>query len=286
MGVLHKFLAVTYPLLRVKNKFIKQEGKGRLRVLLYHDILPDEIDLFNKQIQWLSRNWKFITPQEFESIMTSDMQISQDSLLLTFDDGFFSNRTIVEKVLEPLNIKAIFFVVSKFAALLSRKDAQQFISKNIYPKTNEDELLPHQFNMNWDDLKFLCESGHTIGGHTATHARLSELSNVTKLKDEIAVSANVIEEQLGIKVKHFAYTFGDLASFSTDALAVASERFDYVYSGLRGVNTQTTSPYAIRRDSVTPHDPISLIGAFLEGGVDSRYRCSREVLDDWVRNET
>jgi peptidoglycan/xylan/chitin deacetylase (PgdA/CDA1 family) len=283
MGLLHQSLVFTYPLLRVKNKIIKQHDRGRLRVLLYHDIWPDEVGLFGRQIKWLSRRWKFITPQEFELVLAGEMQIDQDSLLLTFDDGFFSNRIVVEQVLDPLGIKAVFFVISEFAALPDKQGAYQFVSKTIYPKINVSEVPPHQFNMSWTDLEYLCQAGHTIGGHTATHARLSEVVDITGLNDEIVASANLIEKRLGIRIKHFAYTFGDLASFSTDALAVASERFDFIYSGLRGLNTTTTSPYTIRRDSVKPRDSLSLIGAFLEGGADSRYKNSRDKLDDWAR---
>jgi peptidoglycan/xylan/chitin deacetylase (PgdA/CDA1 family) len=284
MGLLHKAFALAYPFLRIKNKFFKQNDQGRLRVLLYHDIRPDEIDLFSKQIKWLSRRWTFITPQEFELVQAGDRPLDQDSLLLTFDDGFFSNRVVVEQVLGPLGIKAVFFVVSEFAALSDKQEAYQFISNTIHPKIDVSEVSSHQFNMNWTDLECLCQSGHTIGSHTASHARLSELTELRQLNNEIVVSADALEQRLGLRIKHFAYTFGDLVSFSKEALVVASKRFDFVYSGLRGLNTKTTGPYAIRRDSVTPRNSLFLIGAFLEGGVDSRYKKSRDVLDDWARD--
>lgn len=284
MGLLHKMLELVYPVLRIKNKIFKKHKQGRLRVFLYHDIQPDEVELFAKQIKWLSKHWKFITPQDFESMLSGDMPIEQDSLLLTFDDGFFSNRTVAEEVLDPLGIKAIFFVVSEFADLTDKESSYRFIVNNIFPDLHINDVPAHWYNLKWDELESMHYSGHTIGSHTATHARLSELTETSRLNDEVVNSANMLEERLGFKIKHFAYTFGDLDSISRDALAVASERFDFVYSGLRGFNTSTTSSYAIRRDSVTPRDSLSLIGAFLEGGADSRYRKSREVLDDWVRN--
>ena len=283
MSILHNSLALAYPFLRVKNKLFKKTSQGRLRVLLYHDIRPDEIELFAKQIKWLSKHWNFITPQEFELFLEDDSRITKDSLLVTFDDGFYSNRVVVEQVLSPLNIKAIFFVVSSFIALQEKKEAYMFVSQNIRPGVSLEEIGPHQFNMNWEDLEYLCESGQTIGGHTASHVRLSEVEGMTQLKDQVNESANIIEKRLGVTIRHFAYTFGDLASFSPNALAVASKRFDFIYSGLRGLNTTKTGPFAIRRDSVTPCDSVLLVGAFLEGGVDFRYRRSAGILDDWVR---
>ena len=67
------------------------------------------------------------------------------------------------------------------------------------------------------------------------------------------------------------------------ALDVVKKRFQYIFSGLRGPNFPGISPYALRRDSVTPEDPISLLGAFLEGAADFHYRQSCRQLDDWVR---
>ena len=88
--------------------------------------------------------------------------------------------------------------------------------------------------------------------------------------------------RLGVHVEHFAYTFGDLASFSSQAFQVAQKRFRYVYSGLRGNNTIGTSSFVIRRDVLTPSDPNALVGAFLEGGADFLYRRSLNHLEDWA----
>ena len=40
--------------------------------------------------------------------------IQGNNLLITFDDGLISNRIVAEKVLNPLGINAIFFVVTDF----------------------------------------------------------------------------------------------------------------------------------------------------------------------------
>lgn len=284
MKLYYKALELAYPLLQFKNKLMNN-NQGRLRIFLYHDIQPDEVELFEKQIKWLSKKWTFITPQEFEAILTDGKPLEQDSILLTFDDGFYSNLIVTEKVLEPLGIKAIFFVVSQFASLLDKDSSYQFIAKNIFPNLHITEIPEHWYNLKWCELKNLHASGHTIGGHTATHAKLSEITDILELKNEIVSSANVIEEQLDIKIKHFAYTFGDLGSINQDALNIAKERYDFVYSGLRGLNTTKTSPYALRRDSISPRDTLPLIGAFLEGGADLRYRRSRVVLDEWAINK-
>lgn len=108
--------------------------------------------------------------------------------------------------------------------------------------------------MTWADLEALLEQGHTIGAHTRTHARLSATKTSAELYDEIVVAGNTIAARLGIGVRHFAYTFGDLASITREALEIAARRYSFVHSGIRGNNRAGASPFAIRRESATMQD--------------------------------
>jgi len=87
---------------------------------------------------------------------------------------------------------------------------------------------------------------------------------------------------LGVPIDHFAYTFGDLDSFSKEALEVAKSRFRFIYSGLRGENTISVSPLALRRDAVNAQDSTHLVAAFLEGLADFHYAQSRAKFSDWL----
>ena len=84
------------------------------------------------------------------------------------------------------------------------------------PEIREKDVCSNMSNMNWNDLEYLLNKGHTIGAHTANHARLSQISE-KNLESEIVDSAELIEKRLGINVKHFAYTYGNLKSFSPKA---------------------------------------------------------------------
>ena len=285
MGLLHHTLASSYPALNLFRRFGHFTGLNRskrLRVLLYHDIAPEEHEVFESQLGWLSRHWTFISPDQFTSLINGEATIQNNSLLLTFDDGFASNLIVAEKILNPMGIQALFFVVSDFVAIEDYEEARQFIVRHIQPGTSMDELPTHLYNMRWTDLEVLLELGHTIGAHTRSHARLSEIRSSGGLFDEIVSSADSLENHLGVRLENFAYTFGDLDSFSSQALQVAQQRFRYVYSGLRGNNVNGTSSFAIRRDALMPTNPHALVGAFLEGGADFIYKRSLNHLQDWV----
>ena len=285
MRLLRHAFATSYPVLNLFRRFGQFTGYNsstRLRVLLYHDIAPEEHKDFERQLDWLSRHWTFISPEHFAAVISGKETIQNKSLLLTFDDGFASNLTVAEKILNPMGIQALFFVVSDLVAIEDNEEARQFIVRNVKLGTSMDKLPTYLSNMKWADLEALLEQGHMIGAHTRTHARLSEISSSDGLEDEIVCSADRLENRLGVNVEHFAYTFGDLASFSSQALRFAQKRFRYVYSSLRGNNTIGTSSFAIRRDVFTPSDSNALVGAFLEGGADFLYRSSLNNLDYWA----
>lgn len=285
MSLKHRILAAVYQPLKLSNALLRQVSAhqgGRLRVLLYHDIAPADEVRFADQLRWLSHSWRFITLCEFALMIVGGQPVQEDCLLLTFDDGFASNRHVAETILNPMGIKALFFIVSEFAALSETAEWRSFVAQNIYPGLQPKDVPAHWRNMTYDDLAYLLDTGHSIGAHTASHARLSTVAPID-LAAEIILSADVLEHKLGVKLEHFAYTFGDLSSFSPAALAVARSRFKFIHTGLRGPNSSSVAPWAIRRDAMDANDSFSLVGALLESGADRFYADSLAVYESWGR---
>ncbi len=292
MSAHHQALAAVYYPLRLAKTIARSLGlspRNQLRVLIYHDIAPAEQARFAAQLRWLARSWNFVSPAQFVGMVAGDEPIHGRNLLLTFDDGFASNRVIAEGVLNPLGIRALFFVVSDLVRIEGRIEARRFMAARLFPEMHIEKLPAHWSNMGWKDLEALLEQGHCIGCHTASHARLSEINTQVELEKETVSSADTLEQRLGVSIEHFSYTFGDLESFSEAALAIARQRFRCVYSGLRGDNARDVSPFTLRRDSAAGQDPLfnyrifpnSLLGSFLEGAADGHYARSRARLDAW-----
>jgi len=290
----HKLLIYIQPIfsfvrkVSIKVGFI---GSNRLRVLVLHDIPPNQQLTFKKQLQELQKKWNIITPETFEKMISGNEPIKDNNLLITFDDGLISNRIVAEKVLNPLGIKAIFFVVTDFIDINNEDEAHQFIADNIIPSAKKDEIPKHWSNMHWEDLIALIDQGHTIGSHTKKHTRLSNCNNKDELIDELVISANYIESKLGKKVEHFAFTFGNIESFNNAAMEVAKSQFSFIYSGLRGNNNNNVSPLAIRRDAGAYQLSNNeyrlcddrLLKIFLDGVADVRYLTARRKLDSWCQ---
>ena len=153
-----KLLFLLYPLLRLSKvicRQLKYGSSGSLRVLTYHHINENDFHNFKKQIIWLSKNWQFITPKKFKELVSKGLELKGDYLLITFDDGFKSNINIAKNILDPLGIKAIFFIVSDFMKITSAEDSYKFSRNNLLfsPCRSKGELNP--VNMDLEDLKSL-----------------------------------------------------------------------------------------------------------------------------------
>jgi peptidoglycan/xylan/chitin deacetylase (PgdA/CDA1 family) len=284
MALHHRVMSAAYHVVKAAKAIGSPVGLGHrhaLRVLTYHDVAPEDEAHFEAQLRWLARSWRFVSAENFGAFVSGEEPVRGRNLLLTFDDGFASHRVVAERVLKPLEIKALYFAVSDFVAMQDRDQARQFIASNICPGSRAADLPAHWCNMGWSDLEALLEQGHSVGGHTRTHARLSQIDTEAELEREIIDSANTLSRRLGVSVEHFAYTFGDIGSFSPQALAVARQRFRFIYSGLRGDNARAVSAWTLRRDAACPRDPLALLGAYVEGVADFNYARSRAQLASW-----
>jgi peptidoglycan/xylan/chitin deacetylase (PgdA/CDA1 family) len=284
MAWTHSILAMGYPLLRLRTTIshVANIARPRLRVLMYHDIAPEHESRFESQLRWLQGSWDFVSPAKFASIIDGQEPLCADSLLLSFDDGFASNRAVAERILAPMGIQALFFVVSDFVDIDDCEEARRFVADRFFPGLPAENVPAQLSNMTWADLDALLEQGHHLGAHTATHARLVATNSVEEVEKEIVASADALEKRLGYRIEHFAWPFGDLGSFSRQAFSIAARRFQYIHSGLRGNNSGNVSPLAIRRDAISVGDSHQMVGALLEGGADFRYRKHAGILDGWT----
>jgi len=283
MSFKNSIFTASYLPMRFTNNLLRQIGiklDARLRIVNYHHIAANEQHQFESQLRWMARSWSFVSPQRFAAMISGEEKVKGSNLLLTFDDGFASNRRVAEEVLKPMGIQALFFVVPDFVNF-DGEDYRAYINSHFYPNMNRERVPECGPNMTWNDLAWLIENGHTIGNHTRTHARLSELNQENVLYEEIIESANELERNLGVKIEHFAYPFGNLASFSPAALALARRRFPFIYTGLRGDNINKADKWSIRRDVIQTYDSLYYIGAILEGVADFYYKKSISIYNSW-----
>ncbi len=109
---------------------------------------------------------------------------------ITFDDGFKDCMEYAVPLLRALRFPAAFFVVAGCVG-----------GTNAWMRGTG---APEEPLMGWDDLRRLVDEGFAIGSHSLTHGTLT--------REEVVESRLLLEERLGIKVRHFAYPRGEVTA--------------------------------------------------------------------------
>lgn len=257
------------------------KDKNVLRILVYHHIEKKDFKKLNNQLKDLQKNWKFITPKQFENHLSKKNLLKGRNLLITFDDGFKSNFLVEKEVLNKLKIKAIFFVPSDFIKFNSYKNSQKFINDNILDH-NKPKDYKKLKNMTVNDLKILLKKGHEVGCHTKTHANLGQINDISKLKKEIIKSSKNLENLLKRNVKHFAFSYGNYKSMNEKSLKIAFKKYEYIYSCMRGNNFYNYGNTLIKRDTVYLDSSNDLLKIFLYGFVDLKYLFQLQKLNNKI----
>lgn len=108
--------------------------------------------------------------------------------------------------------------------------------------------------MNWDEIRELSLLPYaSIGCHTTTHPVMSYISK-KQLDSEISQSLSLLQAQLGIEIRHFAYPFGGYREAShREYRLVADYGFDSaVTTNLSPLNTEQIDLHALPRCFYSP----------------------------------
>ena len=160
----------------------------------WHDPLAVTPAAFERQIRSLLA--RGLTPVTAEQAVNG----KPGTFHVTFDDCFTSIRGSLE-LLRALGVSATVFACSGYATRGERL---------LLPELNERATgFEHEFEtMTWDGLREESRSGIAVGSHTVSHAHLPLLSD-SELFDELTVSRQQIEDELGVPCPLVAYPFGE-----------------------------------------------------------------------------
>ena len=200
------------------------------------------------------------------------------NVVITFDDGYKSWAHKAAPVLRELNLPATFFVSSGFLDL-SKKNEDEFVRSRL--KTD----LKTTGGLTEDDIRRLAQDGFTIGGHTYTHANLSEMSNRADMLHELVCDKEKLESITKSDVTYFAYPFGASHNPSTDLIALLKEAgYKGAVTTEAGFNTGETNPHLLHRELTGTPTPICVFKARTLGNVrrsDVSQAAGEEPFRSW-----
>ena len=266
------------------SSLMNRNNFNSVTVLMLHNISRNNFKNFKELIINIAKEYNFLTRDEFHLFLNGELDLKAKTLLLTFDDGFYSNFLIAKEILDPLDIKAIFFVLPGFIDCSSNKEQVSFVVDSIYSgRPPSDIRRAEMVPMGWNHLSELINNGHSIGSHTYNHYRLSEIMENDLLEREIIRAGNYLENKLGVEIQDFAYPFGNIDSINQDAMAIVKQRYKYIYSGVRGSNLWNTDPAALKREVINITDSIKYNLSIISGGLSPFYYNHRRQLDLMIK---
>lgn len=236
-----------------RTNFVHRFADHHPIVLQYHSVNGtgwDDIPAkwFRSHLEWLQSKYDIV---DLPDVISPK---AEKEIALTFDDGLTSFHHTVLPILREHDVPATVYLIGEAVC------------------DPDGEYMPVESDyMTRDQLTEIVEEPLvTIGNHTRTHPRLSELDR-DAIESEIVGGKEIIEAELGINVDRFCYPFNDYNATAVD-VARSHHATAVTSGGNETLITIETDPHRIPRTRgekppeevrwLVPDLPTRLIGGY------------------------
>jgi peptidoglycan/xylan/chitin deacetylase (PgdA/CDA1 family) len=223
-----------------------------LVILAYHRVgsgsrleLDVEAPVFADQMGWLANEASPVTlDQGLERLRRPNQE---RAIVVTFDDG---TADFIEHALPALvdhQVPATYYIATKFV------DEQHPFPAGGTP-------------MSWSGLAEAVSTGLvTVAAHTHSHAVMDKVS-LSQAEEELRISADLIEDKLGVRAAHFAYPKG---VFGGEAIeSIVAQRYESAALVGGGPNLYgATNELRLRRSPIQASDGLRFFEQKVRGGL-------------------
>ena len=195
-----------------------------------HFVTPEQ---FAAQLAFLARHgYTSIGFPDYLAYRRGERRLPRRSIILTFDDGYRSTRTIALPLLRQYGFSATIFLVTAYVGKTNLWDADEI----------QEPLL------NASDIRDMQETGIEFGSQTATHAHLAALRPVEVLR-ELRTSREQLGALLGKPVAVLSYPYGE---YTQDTLQFARDSgYEAGVTVRERMNRDATDLLELRRIPIT-----------------------------------
>lgn len=218
-----------------------------MKILLYHSIIDDPLDPYAVTIANFKSQMDYIVKNNYDVVSLSEAldcfdgkKAPRRSIAITFDDGFIDFFENALPVIEGYKFKSAVFIVTSKVGHVSewrRRDLNRRL-------------------MGWEELRTITGMGHAIGSHGLCHHDLTNLTR-EELDKETAVSKDIIEQNLGIRVTGFSYPWGKCSEREVDSVKRAGYKYAVIVSRKRH-NDPEADRFLLERIPVEHADSLSV----------------------------
>lgn len=244
-----------------------------IRTVIYHSVPQAHAENFERQLQYYAQHYSNVTLADLDALVNGGQwNRPQPGIIVSFDDGLRTHAEVAAPLLEKHGLTGWFFTPTEF--LDEPEESQRLFAADHQILLHED-LPGDRVAMTWAQARELAAK-HVVGGHTASHVRLSSDLTPPQLQTEIAEAKAYLAEKLGHTVDTFAWVGGEEWSYSrtaAEAIATAGFRFSFMTNSAR--IDGATPPLQLDRCRVEPNWSLAMIRWQLSGIMDWRFRAKR-----------
>lgn len=253
--------------------------RDNVRVTLTHYVADGHVDRFRRVVEALLEEREPLTPGEVVDLYRGQgAPLRGRRVAFSFDDGLLSSYEAAQRVLEPLGVKALFFVPTAVFELRGEDEMRAFFAQNVYRRAS-GSLPPERYvTMTLDHARELHRQGHMVLPHTHGHVRLDALDSDALVERELVRPKVLIEDALQAEVAAFAFPFGTERVVDERSYRAVRRTYPVCFTALGGANTAATDPSCLYRDSVSPHLPLDHAANVAAGSFDLYYRLKMRRL--------
>lgn len=235
---------------------IYSREKYEIPVLLYHRVISDPslagkhgtyvtTKQLEAHLEYLNKN--NYTPITFEDLsMINRFDKEKKYVILTFDDGYEDNYTLLFPMLRKYGFKAVIFMVTG-----KKENTWDYLDEGrTFPLLERTQILE------------MSKYGIEFGAHTMNHVDLTKVE-VSEARQEIEGSREALEDILGKKVTAFAYPYGSVNETVKELVKKAG--FKYGIATVLGPLAIHEDTFNIRRIVTHPDTNLSRFARKVKG---------------------
>lgn len=251
-------LSVLILSLSTSHNYILADKSDKIPILIYHDIREsyegdNELYLstkdFKEGLLYLkAMGYNAISFNDYTDYKDGIKELPENPVILTFDDGYYSNYSIAYPILKELDMKATFAVIGWSVG----KDAQVI---------GNSPIIKH---FSWEEAKEMEDSGyidieshsynlHEVGNRKNTSNGVLGLywekneKTESRITDDDFRMQKEMYENLGHKSKVFVYPFGSRSDFTDEVYSKLG--YEYTVGTETGISDLSKEKYNLKRIS-------------------------------------
>lgn len=180
---------------------------------------------FERFLAWFVQHHAAVSPDHWIAFHGGASTLPANAAIISFDDGYADNYDFARPLLDEYGVRATFFVVASIVDTANGLSSAQ--------------------------LRALQAEGHTIGAHTDTHQRLTDLS-LQAARHELVRARTKLEDIVGAPCVHMSYPYGSFSSGVIDLVADAG--YKTAFTSREAGNQRSSDLLQLARTKIWPSD--------------------------------